>query len=232
VWEGKSLVAVLKDIPIPGVEVIPCRLTGRRGVVKAFVLHDDQSTVLVDTGFSDADADIIVERLAKVGRSPSDMTMCIITHRHIDHVGGLKKLRSLAEFPVIAHELEAADVQDRAGVKVDRVIRDGDELPANGGIRIVHMPGHTPGNVALFVPRVRALVAADSLFSTGEHLIFPPQFLCHDPEEAKESARRLVGMGLPIETVLVGHGEDVYGSAQGALKRMLLEKELAASWAW
>ena len=121
------MVTVLKDIPIPGIEVIPCRLNGPRGIVKTFLLHDATSLVLIDTGFSDADAYLIVERLAKLGRTPADLTMCILTHKHGDHVGGLKKLREQGNFAVVAHEDEAAGVEQTCGVAVERTVKDGDD---------------------------------------------------------------------------------------------------------
>ncbi|HLH22225.1 MAG TPA: MBL fold metallo-hydrolase [Chloroflexota bacterium] len=218
------MVTVLKDIPVPGVEVIPCRLNGPRGIVKAFLLHDDAATVLVDTGFSDADADLIVERLARIGRSPADLTMCVLTHRHGDHVGGLKKLRGLGNFAVVAHEDEAKGVEQTCGVAVERTVKDGDELPEIAGIRIVHMPGHTPGSIALYLHQHRAFVAGDAIVSAGEHLVVSPAFLCDDPDQARQSVKRLLGMALPIDHMLVAHGDDVYGKAGDPLARILVER--------
>ena len=123
------MVAVFKDIPIPGIEVIPCRLTGTRGVVKSFLLHDRETLTLVDTGASDADADLILERLARIDRSVSALQNCIITHWHGDHIGGLKKLHQLAKFQVFAHEDEAGAVEAGSGVKVDRTVRGADIIP-------------------------------------------------------------------------------------------------------
>ena len=214
------MVTVLKDNPIDGVEVVPCRLEGPRGVVKAFMAHDDGSLVVIDTGFNDADTDRLVARLEKIGRSPSDISACVITHRHGDHVGGLKKLRSLADFPVVSHVDEAAGIEATCGVKVDRVVRDGDVLDEAGGIQVVHMPGHTPGSIALYITRSRSLAVGDAILSGGEHLFVSPQYLCADPAQAQESVRRLLSMNLAIDNLLVAHGDDVYRDAARPLGRI------------
>lgn len=220
------MVTILKDIPIPGVEVIPCRQNGPRGIVKAFLVYDDDSLVLVDSGYSDEDADLVLQRIAKIGRSIADLSACVITHRHSDHVGGLRKLRALGEFAVISHELEAEGVAATCGVAVDRVVRDGDELPEAGGIQVIHMPGHTPGSIALYIRRSRALAVGDAIVSAGEHLLVSPAFLSMDPQQATVSVRRLLEMGLEIEHLLVAHGDDVYGETAGPLGRMLAERRV------
>src|SRR5207247_624289 len=131
---------------IAGIEIIPCRINGPRGVVKSFLLYDEESLVAVDTGFSDVDTDIIVERIRKLGREPNDLTMCILTHQHGDHVGGLKKLRTVGDFPVVSHERDAAGIEKGTSVKVDRLVSEGDKLSFLGGVRVIHMPGHTLGS--------------------------------------------------------------------------------------
>lgn len=214
------MVTILKDVPIAGIEVVPCRLNGPRGVVKAFVLYDEESLVAVDTGFSDADTDLLVQRMEKLGRTSADLTMCLITHRHGDHVGGLKKLRTLGDFPVVSHERDAKGILETSTVKVDRLVSEGDTLPILGGVRVIHMPGHTLGSIALYVERVQAFIAGDSILSAGEHLVVSPTYLSEDPEQASESVRRLQKMELPIEHMLVGHGDDVYGGASQNLSRI------------
>lgn len=214
------MVTVLKDTQIPGVEVIPCRLNGPRGIVKSFLAYDDDSLVVIDTGFSDADGDLIAERIERLGRTPADVTYCVITHRHGDHTGGLKRLRSLATFPVVAHENEAQGVEATCGVAVDRVVRDGDELPEAGGIQVIHMPGHTSGSIALYLRRSRSLAIGDAIVSAGEHLMVSPVYLCSDPSQADDSVRRLHALNLTLDNLLVAHGDDVYGDVARPLSRI------------
>src|ERR1043166_4086588 len=100
------VVSILKDIPIDGVKIIPCRVKGPKGIVKSFLVTGNERLILIDTGFSDADADIIMDAIEDMGCKHSDLKLCVLTHRHGDHTGGLKKLKKSLKFEVLAHERE------------------------------------------------------------------------------------------------------------------------------
>ncbi|HUV55563.1 MAG TPA: MBL fold metallo-hydrolase [Candidatus Krumholzibacteriaceae bacterium] len=55
--------------------------------------HVVDGTVLVDTGFNAASANKIISEMEKQGSDPSRLELCIITHRHSDHVGGLRAIK-------------------------------------------------------------------------------------------------------------------------------------------
>ena len=57
------MVSILKDIPIEHIRIVPCRIMKSRGIVKSFLVEGDDRLILVDTGFSDADADIIMDAI-------------------------------------------------------------------------------------------------------------------------------------------------------------------------
>jgi glyoxylase-like metal-dependent hydrolase (beta-lactamase superfamily II) len=219
------MVTILKDISVPGIHVIPCRLNGPRGVVKAFLLDDQKYLTLIDTGFSDADTTLIIDRIHSIGRSLDELTLVLLTHRHGDHVGGLRRL--IAEAPwvrTLCHSSDASAIVNATGVAVDGSLTDGDTLPEFEGIQVVHMPGHTPGSVAFYLRHAKALIAGDAIVSAGEHLMVSPQFLCDDPLTARQSVKRLLEMHLDIDIVLVAHGDDVYQDAAAPLGRILLER--------
>ncbi len=215
------MVSILKDIPIDGVKVVPCRVKGPRGIVKSFLVSGDQRLILVDTGFSDADADIIMDAIKDMDRKHEDLKLCVLTHRHGDHIGGLKKLKKTLKFQVMAHELDMPAIQKSTGYDVDHVVKGGESLHDCGGINIFHTPGHTAGSISLHLPRIKTLIAGDALVSAGEHLIVSPHFLSSDPEAAKNSVQRLIDMNLGLERILVGHGDDVYEDAKTPLSRVL-----------
>ena len=143
------MVSILKDIPIDGVKIVPCRVKGPRGIVKSFLVTGDQRLILVDTGFSDADADIIMDAIKDMDRKHEDLKLCVLTHRHGDHTGGLKKLKKTLKFQVMAHELDMPAIQKNTGYDVDHVVKGGESLPDCGGISIFHTPGHTAGSISL-----------------------------------------------------------------------------------
>lgn len=206
------------------IDVIDCRRNGPGGVVKAVVLVDDCELTLVDSGFSDADADLILQHIQSIGRKPEGLKRCILTHKHGDHIGGLKKLKSTVDFETLAHEAEIPAINQATGVRPTIALKDGQVLPICGGVHIIHMPGHTPGSISLFLTKHRTLLAGDTIFSAGQWLILPPPYLCEDPDLAKESVRKLLKMNLDIECVVVGHGEDLHEKGRDRLNLTLLEK--------
>jgi len=223
------MVTVIKDVPIDGVKVIACRPNGPRGIVKAFLLYDDNSTVLVDAGFTAADGVLIREALAGIGRKPSNLAMCIVTHHHLDHVGGLKELLTDASFPVVSHPAAADDVFATCDVKVSQTVKDGERIDLAGGIKIVHMPGHTPGSIAVYHEPSGSLMAGDAIFSAGEWLIVSPDYLCEDPDSARASVKHLIDLDLQINRVLVAHGDDVYSGVPDQMSKILMKSR--AEWA-
>jgi glyoxylase-like metal-dependent hydrolase (beta-lactamase superfamily II) len=87
------MVSILKDIPINGVKIVPCRVNGPRGIVKSFLVTGDQRLILVDTGFSDADAYIIMDAIKDMGHKHEELKLCVLTHRHGDHTADLRSSR-------------------------------------------------------------------------------------------------------------------------------------------
>src|SRR5271157_664768 len=89
----------------------------------------------------------------------------VITHAHIDHIGGAEKLKAATGAPVYMNENDrflAANLAMQAawlGVPtpddpgVDVAARDGDViLLAQTGFHVLHTPGHTPGSISLWIP--------------------------------------------------------------------------------
>jgi len=214
------MVSILKDIPIENIKIVPCRVNGPRGIVKSFLVSGDDRLILVDTGFSDADADIIMNAIKDMDHRHEDLKLCILTHRHGDHTGGLKKLKKTLKFQVMAHELDMPAIQKTTGYDVEHVVRGGERLPDCGGINVLHTPGHTAGHISLHLPRIKTLIAGDAIVSASEHLVVSPVYLSSDPKTATQSVRRLIEMNLDLERLLVGHGDDVYEGAKSNLSRI------------
>jgi glyoxylase-like metal-dependent hydrolase (beta-lactamase superfamily II) len=169
---------------------------------------------------SDADADIIMDGVKDMGREHADLKLCVLTHRHGDHTGGLKKLKKTLKFQVMAHELDMPAIKKSSGYDVEHVVKGGERLPDCGGINILHTPGHTAGHISLHLPQKKTLIAGDAIVSAGEHLVVSPTYLSSDPDAASESVKRLIAMNLDLERILVGHGDDVYEGASNNLGRI------------
>jgi len=120
---------------------------------------------------------------------------------------------------VAAHIEEGKEIEGKTGVKVDRALRDGDTLPYCPEIEIVHVPGHTMGNISLYLRDRKTIVAGDSLFAEGGKLSPPPEMYCEDFELAKKELSRL--LNFDFEKILVSHGEDVYERGKKKLRDII-----------
>jgi hydroxyacylglutathione hydrolase len=101
----------------------------------------------------------------------------VITHAHIDHIGGAQKLKAATEAPVYMNpeDQELYDHLDMQAAwlgmptpeqtEIDTPVRDGDTLKlGETAIHILHTPGHTQGSLCLWMPSERKLIAGDTLF--------------------------------------------------------------------
>jgi glyoxylase-like metal-dependent hydrolase (beta-lactamase superfamily II) len=98
--------------------------------------------------------------------------------------------------------------------KVDRTLRDGEELPLyDGGVEVIHTPGHTPGHLSLFVRKEKLLIAGDALRVEQGELVGPSETATPDMESANSSLGKLTNYD--IECVLCYHG-GYYGPGASA----------------
>ena len=140
------------------------------------ILGDEQTgeALVIDPG--DQADDI----LAVLQRHKLRVTGIVVTHAHIDHIGGAQELQAATGAPVWLHphdlelcrQLEAQAVwlgmTAPARAEIDAEARDGARLRAGGTeLEILHTPGHTRGSISLWVPAEKKLLAGDTLFQDG-----------------------------------------------------------------
>jgi hydroxyacylglutathione hydrolase len=101
----------------------------------------------------------------------------VVTHAHIDHVGGAMRLKRMTGAPILLNQqdqtlLKMLDTQAAwlgmdppEKVVVDQNLKDGDKVQAgNITAAVIHTPGHTQGSVCLYVEAHEKLIAGDTLF--------------------------------------------------------------------
>lgn len=91
---------------------IESNLMGRRSIVHPVLIWDDETAVLVDTGFP-GQTPLILSTMNGVGVPLSRLDKIIITHQDIDHIGGLADIlkASKHKIEVISHEIEKPYIQ-------------------------------------------------------------------------------------------------------------------------
>ena len=142
----------------------------------------------------------------------------VITHAHIDHIGGAQKLKQATGAPVY---MNAADDELRrhmdmqAGwlgiatpetAEIDVNARDGDRLfIGETEVHVLHTPGHTQGSISLWMPGEQKLVAGDTLFRDS---IGRTDLPGGDGRQILRSIHEKL-VPLPGETTVIpGHGEN------------------------
>jgi hydroxyacylglutathione hydrolase len=160
--------------------------------------------------------DDIEDVLALIAKHNLQVKQIVITHAHIDHVGGAMKLRAATGAPILLNQndyalLKMLDAQatwvgmkSPGKVEIDQSVGQSDKVQA-GSItaNVLHTPGHTEGSVCLYFPAEKTLVAGDTLFagSIGRTDLPGGSF-----EKILQSLHGTV-MALPDDTVVVpGHG--------------------------
>ncbi|MBI3208305.1 MAG: MBL fold metallo-hydrolase [Candidatus Solibacter usitatus] len=130
-----------------------------------------REAIVVDPG------DEIESIQAVLARHQLKVKAIVITHAHIDHIGGAAKLKAATGAPVWMNEndrqlYDHLDVQASwLGMErpeqtdIDHSAKEGDELTL-GETRmfVLHTPGHTQGSMCLWMPGENKLVAGDTLF--------------------------------------------------------------------
>ena len=120
--------------------------------------HDTESGRTVSIDAPEAAA---VEAALK--RRGWKLTDILVTHKHFDHIDGVKPLKDAYGCTVVGPKAEAAAIGT-----LDRELVEGDTYSAGAMVfQVIETPGHTLGQINYFCPQVKALFAADTLFSLG-----------------------------------------------------------------
>lgn len=138
------------------------------------ILADESNgdAVVIDPG---DDVDQVLQILAKHHLRVKSI---IATHAHIDHVGGIAKLKQATGAAVLMHhddlplyqnlalQAEWLGVETPAISEVDHFLKEGDKLQCGGlNLEVLHTPGHSPGSLSLHLPGEHArILSGDTLF--------------------------------------------------------------------
>lgn len=140
------------------------------GGVLFFLLAGSERALLIDSGMTVHNAKEIAEGLVNV---PVEL---LNTHADPDHIGSVGEFDEFYMHPAEAYNYYK--VPGRGGRIVS--VWDGDVFDLGGReLQIVHLPGHTPGSIAVLDRRDRALFSGDPVQKNGGIFMFGPQRELH-----------------------------------------------------
>lgn len=138
------------------------------------VIGDEQTheAMVIDPG------DQIEDILKILASENLTLKQIVITHAHIDHVGGAMKLKAATGAPILMNQKDEAllkmlDLQAAwIGMKPPGIVQIDEPLAEGRVLRVgpvsstvIHTPGHTEGSICLFFAEQKTLVAGDTLFA-------------------------------------------------------------------
>lgn len=202
------------------------------GVVNCYLLRASAGFVLVDTGAPSARA-FLEKELDRLGVTPGDLRLVVLTHGDFDHTGGAAYLRRKYGAPIAMHPAdvgmaEQADMfWNRGGGSAllkkaipavfgfgrqcrfspDLLVEDGFDLGGYGlDARLLHLPGHSQGSIGLLTA-VGDLLCGDLLMNEKGKLTLG----FGDPAGFGPSIARV--KSLPLRMIYPGHGQP-FGPAE------------------
>ncbi len=178
-------------------------------------LDCDEHKVLIDTG-TGMYSDRLDKDLTSVGCSLAGITDVILTHSHIDHIGGVGPILKESSPVIYLHKSEAEKVNsgdmsltlantfgaNLPPIHIDRVLEEGDVIDLGSiKLKVYSTPGHSSGSICLGIDDFGILVTGDTLFAGGSfgRVDFPTG----DPKKLVKSLKRISEMDFNV--AIPGH---------------------------
>lgn len=195
----------------------------------------EEELILIDTGTPDT-GERVLNVLRGLGRHPVDLAQILVTHCHSDHAGSLAQLKAATGAPASMHPRDAAMVRSGRALRpmhaapglinralygvyqrvasecvepaeIEREVEDGDTVA--GGLRAIHAPGHSAGQLAYFWPRHGGV-----LFAADAAVNWAGLRLTHVHEDVEQAERTLAGLAaLDFQVACFGHGTPIVHDA-------------------
>ena len=214
---------------------------GQPGRCNVYLIEDDGGATMFDAG-----ARTMVRAVASAGAKLGGIRRIVLGHGHTDHRGTAPALG----VPVLCHPAEVQDAEGSGGfrywpkdlaglpapqrlfhrllhryawdggpVEISGTLNEGDEI---AGFRVVHLPGHAPGLIALWRESDRLALSSDCFYTLdmwgrdcAPHL--PDPFYNFDTDQARASMRKLAA--LEPAAAWPGHAKPATGDVRSQLER-------------
>ncbi|MHA2272173.1 MAG: MBL fold metallo-hydrolase [Candidatus Hodarchaeales archaeon] len=179
----------------------------------AFLIKGSQKTILVDSGTHGA-AEQIEQFISNF-----QVSAIVLTHGHLDHVGGAAHAVQQINVPIwtskfTAERLETADIghidpffgMKIPAIEIERQVRDGDIVDLGDiAFEVLQTPGHTAGSICLYEPKRHWLFSGDTVFADGS--FGRTDLVSGSSPQLIASLQKLAS--LPVEALFPGHMRSV-----------------------
>lgn len=165
------------------------------GGVRCFLIEGLEKAMLVDTGFGTGDIKSFAESLTKLP------IFLINTHTDRDHIGCNDSFEKVMMHPAEVRYYQMKKTDNHTVIEYGE---EGDVIDiGNRQFEVIHIPGHTPGSIALLDRKNKLLISGDSV-QAGAVFMFGEG---RDINAYIGSMKKLEGMLSGFETILPSHGE-------------------------
>ena len=239
---GRGRRAVLVEPVAAGVWVV--RGGFPKKVMNVYLLEDEGGLTVFEAGIHD-----MVAGIRAAAAELGGIKRVVLAHAHEDHRGAAPELGA----PVYCHEAEREFAEaefdpvtpyfrfekleqrhmrllyrrflrlwDGGPVRIDGTVAEGDEI---AGFRVVHLPGHAPGQIGLWRESDRLAIVSDCFYTLDPTKVtapfgpprVPPRAFNLDTEQARASIRKVAELEPAI--AWAGHADPVRGDVSGQLER-------------
>lgn len=166
---------------------------------------------LVDTG-SGVAPNILAPQLEQLDLKIEEVSKVVVTHGHIDHIGGLTEICKSRSPEIFIHENDSESVKS-LGTSSTSYVNDGDRIRLGSrNLVVIHTPGHTAGGICLHDGEI--VLTGDTAFPGG---YFGRTDLPSGSWQELVGSLDKLAM-LDVRIMLPGHGEPIFSNASTHLK--------------
>jgi glyoxylase-like metal-dependent hydrolase (beta-lactamase superfamily II) len=203
-------------------------------IVNVFLIISADGLILVDTGPAGSKA-VIFDTIRTIGFQPADIKHIIVTHSHHDHSGSLADILTEVDATVYMHPEGAEYVRKgvaynfrvRSARRLFKIItigsliklpylnikpvqqitevNEGDIIPGPDGLQVIHAPGHSPGQIALYYPGDGGIILTADSAENLDYLRLPSQYVSRS--ECLSTIKKLIVF--EFRMALFSHGEPI-----------------------
>jgi len=211
---------------------------GRPKIMNVYLVRDGDGVMLFDAGIKSM-RESVLSAAAPLG----GVTRILLGHAHIEHRG----VAAAMGVPVLCHPAERPYAEGDGGagymnpsqlnpvrrlamtamaarwdggpVTISETVEEGDEI---AGFRVVHLPGHAPGQIGLWRDSDGLALTTDCFFTVNlangrpVPVEAPPPALSHDIDQARDSMRKLAA--LEPRAAWPGHADPLLGRVRERLE--------------